>query len=316
MCVSTKWQPTCIHFLQYDDDNLYIYMILQVRISIFNQPSKPATKILSNLICSPQDLGDDTLVAWINGLRSTLVTCPFVLKGSTHEIRRDEAPLLQLGADIDRDLWHGNFRYNFTFLSETRLHGNVRHLQQHRTDVLRALQNLQRKCFKLLVTWLHGWEGCEAGCFLNRLSCNKNRPNGSNGPFNISANSLVDFNLLLLKNYGTLQYIQCDPTRSLRASCFIQCLSSVSPQCCLQVDVHVVRQLTLTFCPFLLVTSLHVLSIWQALCQKLPALVVLAHLRGAEGGDSKYPLQDQSSSFLTKTLQSILLPMNSQQCSQ
>lgn len=117
VCVSTKWQPTCIHFLQYDDDNLYIYIIPQVWISILNQPSKPATKILSNLICSPQDLGDDTLVAWINGLRSTLVTCPFVLKGSTHEISRDEAPLLQLGADIDRDLWYGNFRYNFTFLA-------------------------------------------------------------------------------------------------------------------------------------------------------------------------------------------------------
>lgn len=192
---------------------------------------------------------------------------------------------MQLGADIDRDLWHGFFRYSLRVL---RLHGNVRHLQQHRTDVLCALQNLQRKRFKLLVTWLHGWEGCEAGCFLNRLSCNKNKPNGSNGPFNISANSLVDFNLLLLKNYSTLQYI---PHKIFEGVLFhpmsVICFSSVP---CLQVDVHVVRQLTLTFCPFLLVTSLHVLSIWQALCQKLPALVVLAHLRGAEGGDSKYPL--------------------------
>ena len=87
-------------------------MILQVRISIFNQPRKPATKILSNLICSPQDLGDDTLVAWINGLRSTLVTCPFVLKGSTHEISRDEAPLCSLVLILTEICG-----YNFTFLA-------------------------------------------------------------------------------------------------------------------------------------------------------------------------------------------------------
>lgn len=131
-----------------------------------------------------------------------------------------------------------------------RLHGNVRHLQQHRTDVLRALQNLQRKRFKLLVTWLHGWEGCEAGCFLNRLSCSKNM----NQIVLSTSLQIVDFNLLLLKNYSTLQYINHKIFEGvLFHPMSVICFSSVLPPswcaCGKAADVDVLPFLVRDFSP-------------------------------------------------------------------
>ena len=61
-------------------------------------------------------------------------------------------------------------------------------------------------------------------------------------------------------------------------------LTKISTRLCqqlrLQIDVHVVGQLTLTLGPFLFLTSFHVLGVGQALRQQLPALVVLTHLGG------------------------------------
>ena len=156
-----------------------------------------------------------------------------VLKGSTHEVSRDEGPLCSLVLIFIEIFLARIFQVQLHFSCGARfcacmaMFGTSNNIAQM-CCALSKTSGWPRKCFKLLVHDYMDGKGVRLGVSWTGSHATKI---GRMDQMVLSTSLQIVLLTSICFYWRTTVLYSTYPTRSLRASCFIQCLSSVSSLC-------------------------------------------------------------------------------------